>query len=333
MRAYSITLTDPSGAVYTPPSLVGANLQATWASFVNGKDIPGALNIELDAPVFTQATPMGRAWVRVWGISLQEIRQASQLTNFGLKMSAGMSPGLPLANQKQYGPVLQGKVYQALGNWQGTDQTLDLFVYPDVGTLDNQVNLTLHWPANTMLAQALQNMLQTAYPSFTIQVNINSGLVQARDEDGTFTSLEGLAQWCREKSLSIVGTENYLGVAFSAVGTAIVVYDNGIPPDAATSAKKIAFTDMIGQPVWLDFPTISFKTVMRSDISVGDYIELPPNVATATPGSLIGTPLRSSFAVQGTYQVQVVRHLGNFRQPDGDSWVTAFNAYPVKTPT
>jgi hypothetical protein len=333
VRAYSITLTDPSGAVYTPPSLRGANLQASWASFVSGKDIPGALNVELDAPVFTLATPMGRAWVRVWGISLQEIRLASQLTNFTFKMSAGMSRGLPLANQKQYGPVLQGKVYQALGNWQGTDQTLDLFIYPDVGTIDNQANLTLHWPANASLGQALQDMLRTAYPTFTIQVNINSNLVQARDETGTFTSLEGLAQWCRQKSLSILGGTNYLGVAFSAVGSTIIVYDNGVPLTSTAAVKKIAFTDMIGQPVWLDFPTISFKTVMRSDISIGDYIELPPNVATATPGSLIGTPLRSSFVVQGTYQVQVVRHLGNFRQPDADSWVTAFNAYPVMTPS
>jgi hypothetical protein len=248
-------------------------------------------------------------------------------------MLAGMSAGLPLANPKQYGPVLAGKVYQSLGNWQGTDQTLDLFVYPDVGTIQGPKNITLDWPANTPMSRAVQQTLSTAFPGFTINVNISANLVQDRYDGGPYPSLEAFAQWVRDKSISIVGSPTYLGVAIIATGTTISVFDNGVSPPSTSNTKTIAFQDMIGQPVWLDYPVISFKTVMRSDIGVGDYVTLPPNVAVATQGSLIGTPLRNSFAVQGTYQIQIARHLGNFRQADADSWVTAFNAYPVTLPT
>ena len=108
------------------------------------------------------------------------------------------------------------------------------------------------------------------------------------------------------------------------------VQDWNEPGAAAQTAKKnVSYQDLIGQPTWIDAPTISFKTVMRADINVGDYIKLPNTVATSTPQSVIGTPLRNRPTFQGLFQVQIVRHLGNFRQPDAASWVTVFNAYPV----
>ena len=78
---------------------------------------------------------------------------------------------------------------------------------------------------------------------------------------------------------------------------------------------------------------------IASEFFTGD--SLTPNISTATPASLIGLKIpgsqiqaRDNFAVAGTYQIKIARHLGNFRaSPNANSWVTAFNAYPVKLPT
>jgi hypothetical protein len=98
MRYYSIKLTDPSsGTLYQAPSLSGALPDATWTSYVNGQTIPGTLNIELDIPVSTFATIAGNAWVRVWGIGIEEMSQAHDLVGKNLAISGGMKKGLPLA--------------------------------------------------------------------------------------------------------------------------------------------------------------------------------------------------------------------------------------------
>jgi hypothetical protein len=104
--------------------------------------------------------------------------------------------------------------------------------------------------------QALQSALSTAYPSFTINIDINPNVVQNRYEAGTFT-LETLAEWARQKSIAIIGGDKYLGVAIAPFGTTIDVYDNGIEPPASKHPKVIAFQDMIGQPVFLNYPQIS----------------------------------------------------------------------------
>ena len=48
-------------------------------------------------------------------------------------------------------------------------------------------------------------------------------------------------------------------------------------------------------------------------------------MATAAAAS----PFRNTSVFQGTFQLEMVRHVGNFRQPDAQSWITTFNAHPV----
>lgn len=347
MRAYSIVVTDPVTKAVIRPTSLSVNpaptalsfldgpapiLQGTWSSFINGRQIPGALNIECDIPVSEYAQPMGQSWLRIWGISLGDIFNAAALTSKNISVFAGMQAGLPLANPKQYGLIATGKINQAFGNWQGTDQTLDLFFYPDTGIAANPKNIVLHWLRGTPLSQALQSTLATAFPNYKVTINIKNNIVQDRYDGGPFMSLNALAQWCKIRSKAIIGGTNYQGVGISVLGTQINVFDYGDPPSKKTP-RMIAFQDLIGQPTWIDPATISFKVVMRADLAIGDYISLPPTVAVATLGSLIGTPQRSSFAVQGTFQIAIVRHLGNYRQSDGDSWVTAVDAYPVAVPS
>ena len=50
---------------------------------------PGALDIELDIPVYASAQPGGSAIVRVWGISLQQITNAFDLNDRHIEVHGG----------------------------------------------------------------------------------------------------------------------------------------------------------------------------------------------------------------------------------------------------
>jgi hypothetical protein len=329
VRAYSIVITDPAtGNIIRPKSLSSANLPATFCSFVNNRNIPGAQNIELDIPTTAYATPMGGSWIRVWGIALDEISQSQDLVGCGIAVYGGMQAGLPLANPKQYGLLAQGEIYQSLGNWESVDQTLDMFMVPSTGTITDPKNIVIDWKANTPMAQAIQSTLRTAFPGYQVNVNISSSLVQDFDEPHFCSTLIGFAEWAREKSVNIIKDPNYFGVAIMIAGTTVNVYDSGTPTTPKTP-KDIDFQDFVGQPSWIEPGTISFKTVLRSDVHVGDYVRMPKTLVTVNPGSFIGIKGNPKPTFEGVYEIVVVRHLGNFRQPDGASWVTVFNAFPV----
>lgn len=296
-------------------------MNATYTSQVNGKTDPGALNIELDVAAFNFATPIGNAMIRVWGVSLQTISQASDFNGANVKLYAGMAKGLPLANPQQQGLILQGTVFQAFGNWIGTDMTLDLVVVTDGGaTQSNPANIVLDWKKGTPLADAIKNTMATAYPDYQVDININQNLVLTQDEPGYFQTVEQFAEYVKQVSLSII-PQNYSGVDITLQGKKFVVYDG----TTQTNPKLIAFQDLIGQPTWIDPFSVQANCVLRSDISVGDFIKFPQTQTTTTAQSQSQARDKSTF--QGTFQVDMVRHVGNYRQPDGGSWITTFNAH------
>jgi hypothetical protein len=289
-----------------------------WSSLdKNGNIIPGALNVELDAPVVVMAIPMGAAYVRLWGISLQDIGQAMDLNGQTIEVYAGMSKGLPLANPKQAGLILQGTIQQAFGNWQDTNMTLDFVINPASGTLDAPANLVLTWRKGQKLSDAIKATLALAYPTYTASINISDKLVLAQDETGYYQTLVQFAAYVKRVSQSIVGN----GVDISVKDEAFTVTDGSV----VTTPKTIAFTDLIGQPTWTGLKTIQFKTVLRADISPQDFIQMPKAQTTQSQQSY--SQYRQSSTFQGTFQVQSVRHVGNFRQPDANAWATNIEAF------
>ena len=342
MRYYRLEISEPSsGQVITPPGFDGLLGGATYTSFVNGQTLPGAWNVELDIPVIGQATPQGQAWARVWGISRQEISQAANLNGKNISIFGGMQKGLPLANPAQSGLLVQGFIFQAFGNWIGVDQTLEFVIIAGAapsggngtggfGTLAKPKNLTLNWKKNTPLGDALTNTLQTAFPGYTVTVNINSGIVRPNDEVGFFPTLEQLAQYARQTSKDVIKTAGYAGVSIVPGQNAISVFDGSQGSSGGTSGSsgtQIAFQDMIGQPTWIEAPNISVKTVMRADISVGDQITLPQAVITNTQAAL-SSLVNQSLSFEGGFTVVSERHVGNYRQASADSWVTVFECAP-----
>lgn len=339
MRYYSITITDPgSGQVYQPDPNGGGFLKGkagpTFTSYANGQNIPGALNIELDMPVVAFDAPQGNGMVRIWGVGLQMIGQASDLNGAKITVSAGMQKGLPLANPAQAGIIVQGAVYQAFGNWQGINQTLDLVIQASDLTPEN--GIVFKWESGTTLESALSTTLKQAFPGYkTPDIKVGSDLQPPNDgtQDGTYRSL---GQFCSyllgitQKSGQAVYGDQYPGAQLTIVGNTIKVFDG----TQQQTPVKLAFQDLIGQPTWINPGTVNFKTVLRSDIAVGTAIQFPqgivaPFALTSAAAAAPNAPSRNKTVFQGAFSVVEVHHFANFRQPDADSWNTTFSAVPL----
>jgi hypothetical protein len=324
MRSYDLKITDP---------VSGALIRRYTSLNADGSTNLGALNVEIDCPVFTADLPMGNATIKVWGISIQDISQALDLgphfdangnwvPGKNLQLFAGMAKGLPLANPKQYGLILQGQINSCFGNWQDTVQTLDFVVITAPGSQAQPVNITHEWPAGQNLGDMVKGALAVAYPNFKCSVETSSNLILGQAEPGFYENIDQFAKYVREVSQHIVKTPGYLGVRIVAQNNQFIVSDATQTKPAATT---IAFTDLIGQPTWLDISTISFKTVMRADLKPLDYIVLPQTQVTTSAQSY--AQYRQSPTFKGQFQIKSMRHVGNFRQASGESWVTVFEAY------
>lgn len=329
MRAYSIILTNPTtNELIRPPSLAALNLPATWASWANNTAYPSAQNIEFDIPVSTEGLPLQGALVRIWGVSLAEIGQAQNLNGVNIAIYAGMQKGLPLANPSQYGLIAQGVVQQAFGNWVGTDQTLDMILQPPTGFNAAPANLVFNWKAGQQMSEAIRATLSTAFPKFTLNIAISQNLVQSRSEPGFYGKLSQFAQYVRERSAAIIGG-SYTGVDIAVSGTTINVFDN----TTAKAPKLINYQDMIGQPTWINATSVQVKLVLRSDLHIGDVIQFPQTVTTTTAQSNAALASNQKLTFQGQFQIggpdALIRHVGNFRQPDAASWNTTINAYSI----
>lgn len=316
MRYYSIVITDPAAAAGAPPYWKATSQDA------QGNFAPSALNVELDLPVSTFATPAGGGHVRVWGIPLSDISQSRSFKDKQIQIYGGMQKGLPLANPAQAGLLAQGVIVQPFGNWVGPNMTLEFIIQADGGTIAMPKNIVHVWRKGTPLAEAIKNTMATAFPGYTAAIAINSNLVLPHDEPGYYQTLTQFAQYVRQVSQTIIGGD-YQGVDIVLREKAFSIYDE----TTITTPKVISFYDLIGQPTWINPGQVQVKCVMRGDLSVGDYVTLPAGPVIDTPQAY--SAYRNTTTFQGTYQIDLQRHIGNFRQASADSWVTVIDAHPT----
>lgn len=326
MRFYSVEI---QGLVAAP--------SATFTSVVNGQVDPGALDIEIGIQAFNMAAPVGMGHVRIWGVSLPTVLQASQFQNASITVSAGMSPGLPLATAAyqagQQGVIAKGTVFQAYGNWVDTEQYLDLIIATDGGATQSQpANLTFAWPKGTMLGAGIHQTLQTAYPGWDVASHVSPNLLLPENVSGAYQTLGQFAAFVNDYSRSLMsGDTTYNGIDITPIaGTSFRLYDG--TQQMPSGPKQLAFQDLIGQPTWFGKDQISFDTMMRADIAVGDQIMFPGVLTTSSEAEL-GSQPADKIALTGAFAIQMARHVGRFRNPSGGAWVTTFQAYSNPTGT
>ena len=317
-------------------SAASNNAGATWTNLVNGQVDLGAQTVEFDIHLYEFDAPVSQAYIKIWGPSKQQISQASDFNGAPIKVYGGMQNGLPLAtaaaSNGQAGLLLSGQIFQAFGNWQGINQTLDFVVTTDGGATQSQpANLSFLWLKGQQLSQVIEQTLQLAYPKLQVSVNISSSLVLTQTEAGVYQTLQQFASYVNGVSQNIIGGD-YSGVKMTLANGVINVYDSS-GTLFVTPPKQILAQDMMGQATWLDVATVQFNTVMRADLAVGSQIMFPPLAgitAVTTPQS--GSNARTQNTFSGSWKISYMRHVGNSRAPDAQSWISTFQAVTNTSP-
>lgn len=312
--------------VLSPP--VGGKATKTWGSEVSGVFNPTAQNVLLDILAFDYATPMGASTVSIEGVTIGDIGQAKSYTGMTLTVSGGMKQGLPLANPRQAGKLLTGQVFQSFGNWEGTNMTLDFVVLASPYTYSTPGNFVLNWPKGTAIAGALSSMIAGAFGSSQPRIiNVSPNRVFPVDHIGHYHSLEQAAATISGITQGQFGPTDP-GVALSIRGDGTIL---AIDYTQASNPIQLKFEDLVGQPVWIAPYELQMKLVMRADLSVSTLVKMPakakskPGIVTTQPASLPSYTDQSSI-FSGNFFVKSIRHVGNFRSPQGESWVTIINA-------
>lgn len=326
MRYYRIDIRNPdTGAPIIPSSLGNLGITSLLPSGANN---PAALQVELDIPVAPFHSPAGNSIIRIWGLGLQQIGTAFDLNDALIKIYGGMSKGLPLANPSQANLLISGRINQAFGNWIGLDQSIDLILSPATGTVDEPLNFVLNWRAGTPMADALSATLKTALPNAIQKIAISPRLVLSQDQPGYYYTLSQLAGVIFDMSKSIITDATYQGVVIDYDGVTVKVRDGTVK----TEPKAIEFQDLLGQPTWLKFNTISVKTVMRGDLFLQDVVTLPRQAIFATQAasaSQFRSDPKNQTTFSGNFVIQTCHHWGNFRQNDAASWCSVFEMTPL----
>lgn len=334
MRFYSITLTPPGS---TTPA-------RTWTSFPNGQFDPEALNVEFDLTVAPYATPIGGQTITIEGISIADLMQPQQFaprivngerqSGMTFELKGGMGRGLPLANPAQQGTLLKGQVWQSFGNWEGTEMSLDLVINPGGFDSENPGNFVLNWQAGQPLGTALKNCLAVTYPNIPLSINVSDQLVQSETEVHHCGTLEELAQYVQEITSGQFLGSTYTGVQIAMQGGALSVFDNTWQPPVV----QLNFSDLIGQPTWVDVNLLQVKLVMRGDMQIGTEVKMPFGLSgqagqVLTSGNSLPSSVNYLTTFSGSFEVVEVRHIGNFRASDGRSWATIINCVPSTVPS
>ena len=345
MRYYDLTLSTPDGQIWQPnPSGLGFIKSATGTTFSalkingNGQQVfnANALEIYFDFPVVPFNTPQGQAIIRIAGVGIGMIGSAANLNGSNFSLQAGMWKGMPLAKPQQRGLIAQGQIFQAFGNWQGTSQTLELICYPGAAA---PVEIPFNWPKGTPLAPAIVASLYAAFPKYPKpDIAISPNLVAPMDQKSIYLSFVDFTDAIHSMSLPLGAAlygKKYSGVQIALKGRVFKVRDGTVLSDAI----QLAFEDLIGQPTWIEPAKINFKCTLRADLDIFDQVKFPigavqPYVLTASSAAGANVPAADKTTFQNSFLITSVHHYAASRQPDYDSWATAFEAVPLppKTP-
>lgn len=323
------------------------NIQAGGTQFTSvagGANDPGALDISFDIKVkIANIEAPETAHIQVFGIPITMVSQASNYTGQNLQMSAGYTNGLPLANEQvpHQGPILSGMIFPCFGNWISNNTSIDFIVIPGnsgIGGPTSPKNIVHNMPPGTPLSTAIQNALSTAIPGAQLNINISPNLKLNYPDYSFHQSIDQYMMYCKALSHSILGTPlttGYAGVTANVQGNNINVSDGTVKGNVT----QINYDDLVGQPTWIGNNKIQVTTLMRGDINGNSggapLITLPPTLTTMTEASAVLASSQGGgisglngnyLTFQGTWNVQSLRHIGRFRDPQWNAWITIIEA-------
>ncbi|THD45240.1 hypothetical protein ERD95_17550 [Enterobacteriaceae bacterium ML5] len=328
MRRYRLEIFDAEGK---PPRAS----DGTPIGPFDTTETPGrGLHIVFDALIAGYDVISSGTMISIFGLPITMLSQSVKLNGYQLNLYAGFSAGLPLANPDQAGLIISGQIYNPYANWEGTHQSMNLIVNPSplLNDKGQATSITLDGKKGEKLSTVLLRGLATAYPKFTLDISISDRLVWSEDAPGFYPRLGPMATMLRGQSIAMINDESYSGIQTVMQNNVIRIFDNFTLPEAG--GNQILPQELIGQPTWIGLNTVSFKCPLRYDLHCGDVIELPTNIISG-PTSILSVNTERSFSMyrnnvnfSGKYQINSVRHVGQYLSPDSsNAWVTIYEAF------
>lgn len=316
MRYYQIIISPSSQSKTSFTPVVYSTLTALKTD--NGS----ALAVDLDIFQSPYHQPTQNGYVKIRGVDFKDLNQSANFNNARIQVSVGMSKGLPYANPKQAGLILDGTILQCFGNWLGSEVSLDMVIGAASFNPNVDVNLSFEWLKNTDLTTAVTQCLKKAYPNTPVNGQFSPNLIYTEDQWGQYKNLLSLSQQIYAYSKQIIQDDTYLGATIISNSNGFFLNDGTAE---APKTTNVEFTDIVGNLTWLNIATIQAKLIMRSDLNVGDYITFPKKTPVLNVVNNF-SQYRNNISFQGKFRITQVRHVGSSRQPDGNSWCTVVDA-------
>jgi len=328
MRYYSITISPSSQSAIQFVPVTFTSLSNNSQNYQNRIDNGSALRVDLDIFQTLFHQPAQNGLLTIHGVSFEDLNQSANYNNARIQISVGMSKGLPFANPQQAGEIIDGTILQCFGNWQGTEVNLN-FVITGLTYVSpqDQINFGFTWKAGTTLENAIRQSLNIAYPSVPVYGSLSSNLVYNQDQSWQYDNITSFSKYINKKSKQIIKTVDYLGASIGINNQGFFLTDG----TAQTNTINIAFTDIIGNLTWIDIATVQAKLVMRGDLNIMNKIVFPKGSPITNSPANFGQN-KNNIAFQGIFQILKIRHVGNSRQADANSWCTIVDCTIPVTP-
>lgn len=314
---------------------------AHWTSYpagLQGPPDPNALLVEFDALTIDHSTTSSNAMIAVHGLGITALNEAQSYFGQTVELRGGMGPGLPLANPRQAGLLLRGTIFQAWGNWVGTEMALNFIVTPGPLVPDEHGiagNFGINWTRGQTLQAALTQTFRVAYGAKVPQIvfTLGGAYVASTDTPGVYPTLASLGGAIE----AATAFDPHGPVRIYLHAGKIIVTDQA--PTSAATVHPVLFTDLIGQPTWIGTDQIQVTTVLRADLDVGDTIQITgaqgqalpggPGFATIGGNNVFPNSFRYRAAFSQPLRIIQMRHIGNSRASDAAEWTTVVNCVPA----
>jgi hypothetical protein len=229
--------------------------------------------------------------------------------------------GRNFARGPSVNPALSGFDFSGFGVDFGASSAMKGFIGGGLEGLSRPLNVIHNLMPNMPLSSAINETLSKAFPGLPINMGISSLMKMGYQDAGMYQNLQQYASYIQQLSHSILGTKNYQGVHMTSDGRSIDVWDG----TQSMGHEDLDPYDLIGQPTWVDRYKVNIKLVMRGGLRPGMTVSLPPGIPmTILPAAIqIGTSdQRRNVSLPGDFYINKVRHLGAYRNPDGNNWAT-----------
>lgn len=334
-RRYEITIEDKNGQ---PVGDVNGNQIGPWHSHWQGSPLPGALDIEFDIQTLGSGMLAAQSsTLIIRGLPMGVMKQSINLSECICTLNAGFgSVGLPLSTSQSvhYGMILEGQIYTPYANWQGTNQSLNLGMINYAPVMSVSGILRMDGVRGENIGNMILRNMKEAFPGKRVMMSIADNLILPENvPSAEYSNIGGYSLAIGSLSRSLVNDPKYVGINIYMQKDFIVVTDLLHPINELT--HNISLEELIGQPTWEGFNSISVKVPLRSDINVGDGVNIAnlTECSVYTPYGGFGTLLTTNGGVamvarlkettfNGKFIVSGIRHVGSFRNTKADAWVT-----------